>query len=378
MRRRAEEREEADRTKALAAVAKDFLGFRPAFSALAEVRSVPTILPWLNAVSGVGGWPTDRFALVHGPSNEGKTTLLIALLKSFVDRAHFAALIDAEQTTPFSFVESFMGESARHPGFVATREAGYENVRKFVRRFCDRIGEARAKRQIPEETTAIVALDSIRKLVPERIWDELTKEAEGKAKRGMRGKPAKRGVDGMGGRAAQMKAALNAAWLDELVPVLSQTGVGMVVIARETVEEKQFGEEVRLTGGKALFFDSSLVVRVTRAKSILDGEGAGAPLVGERHSVEVYKTKIAGKGVRWPEAFFHTSNGRLEGVPAGFDRARDLLALAVDRGAVTASDGFFSIGKLKLGRGENAVVRRLHAEPDLLARVESAITGEAP
>lgn len=379
-RRPAERRAEDDRLRALAAVAKDFAGFKPAWSALTEVRAVPTVLPWLNRVSGVGGWPTDRFALVHGKSNEGKTSFLIALIKSFVERAHFAALVDAENTTPFSFVELLMGSAARNPGFVATREAGYENVRKAVRRFCDRIGEARAKGQVPEDTTAIIALDSIRKLVPEKIWEELTKEAAGKAKKGPRGKPAKRGVDGMGGRAAQIKAALNAAWLDELVPLLAQTGVGMVAIARESVEVTPFGgEEVRLTGGKALFFDSSLVVRVTRSRSVLDGEGADAPLVGERHAIEVYKTKIAGKDVRWPEAFFHTSNGRLDGVPAGFDRARDLLDLAEDAGAVHKDGaGQFLLGRLKLGRGANQVVRRLYAEPDLLARLEQAVTGEEP
>lgn len=377
VKRTKEEREADERAASLAKVAGEMAGWKPAYSALSEVRAVQTILPWLNVVSGVGGWPTDRFAMLHGPSNQGKTLLLLALLVSFLRRGHFAALLDAEHTTPFSWVEQMMGSASRLPTFLAQREASYEKVRNAVRRFCDKIGEARAKREIPQETTGLIALDSIRKLVPEKIWDELAKESAGKVKKGFRGKPAKRGVDGMGGRAAQIKAALNAAWLDELVPLLAQTGVGMVVIARETVEETAFSTEVSTGGGKALFFDSSLVVRSTLHRSIVDGEGKDAPLVGERHAVEVYKTKIAGKETRWPTAYFNVSNGKLDGVPAGFDLARDLLELAESRGAVRKDgSGQFFLERLKLGQGANKVVRRLYAEPELLARLERAVTGE--
>ena len=378
MRRPAEQREAESRVAALAKAAGDFKDWRPAAFALAEVRAVPTVLPWVDRVSGVGGWPTDRFTLVHGPSNHGKTVFLIALLLSYLRRQHFAALLDAEQTTPFSFVAQFMGGEARNPAFFATRESGYERVRASVRRFCDFVGEKRAKREVPEDTTALIALDSIKKLVPEKLWDELTKEAAGKPKKGFKGKPGKRGVDGLGGRAAQMKAALNSAWLDELVPLLGQTGVGMVAIARETVEDSLFGEKVSLTGGKAIFFDSSLVVRVTRHRSVVDGEGAQAPLVGERHSVEVTKTKIAGKEVRWPEAFFNVSNGQLAGVPFGFDRPRDLLELAESLGAVKRDGSHaFQLGRLKLGQGANRVVQRLHADPELLAKLEAALAEAA-
>jgi len=378
MRRPAEQREAESRVAALAKAAGDFKDWRPAAFALAEVRAVPTVLPWVDRVSGVGGWPTDRFTLVHGPSNHGKTVFLIALLLSYLRRQHFAALLDAEQTTPFSFVAQFMGGEARNPAFFATRESGYERVRASVRRFCDFVGQKRAKREVPEDTTALIALDSIKKLVPEKLWDELTKEAEGKAKKDQRGNVKARGIDGMGGRAAQIKAALNAAWLDELIPLLAQTDVAFACVARQTIDTEG---EVKIGGGAALIYDSSLRVEVERDGWITNGaeNQKDEVIFGERHKVIVRKTKIAGREERWPAAYFHSSTGALEGVPAGFDRPRDVFDLGLRSGVVDMKHGgHYSFAGESLGQGANKVVRRLHADPTLLARLEAAALGADP
>lgn len=375
MRRRAADKAASARLKGLATVAGRLSGWKPAHKVLAEVRVVPTIFPIVNAMSAVGGgWPTDRFTLLHGPSNEGKSEFMLGLGKSFLERGHLFAHIDAELTTPFSWTRQLMGPAADLPGYVAIRFGTFEQIRAEVRRFCDAIGEARANEEIDPDTTALIALDSIRKLVPEKIWDELTKEAEGKVKRGLGGRAQSRGVDGYGGRAAQYKAALNAAWLDELIPLLAQTGCGMITITRESPDEDDdFGREVRLGGGKALFFDASVVVRTTRDRDLVDGEGKDAPLVGEARRVSVYKTKVAGRDVRWPDAVYHVANGRLAGVPAGFDRPRDLIELGLQRGVVEAKGSWLSLGTEKLGNGAAQSSRRLHADPALLARLEAAV-----
>lgn len=375
-RRVAGDREQAARLKALGNVAKRFGAFKPAHEVLVNVRAVPTVFPWVNVVSQVGGWPTARFTLLHGESGDGKSEFGLGLGMSFLKCSHFFAHIDAEQTTPWNWPRLLMGELASSPGYVALRPTTYEQTRNEVRKFCETIAEARQKREVDAETTAFILLDSIRKLVPKNIWDELTAEANGKAARGAGGKAKVRGIDGMGGRAAQIKAALNAAWLDELIPLLAQTDVAMACIARETLDDDG---DVKIGGGRALIYDSSLRCRIERADYVTDGgQGKDQILYGEKRAVVVHKTKVAGREEKWPVAYYHSSNGNLEGVPAGFDRPRDVLALALDRGAASLNGSWVTFAGENIGQGQNKAVQRLHADPSLLERLEAAALEREP
>ena len=363
-----------DRLRRMEKVATSRFGekWRPATEVLVEVRSVQTIFPGIDAVTRVGGWPIDRFGLLHGPSNEGKTEFMFGLGASFLQRGHFYAHIDAEYTTPARWLRTLLGVHAANPCFRALRPRTYEETVDAVRMFCEAIGEAKAKGEIEPDTTGLIGLDSIRKLVPKALFERLAKEgADGEAKGEGRHKKKPGGVDGFGGRAAQIKAALNAAWVDELIPLLAQTGTAMIVIARETADDDAFGQGFKVGGGGALYYDSSLVARIQRASYVRDGTGKDAPLYGEKRSVEIHKTKVGGKDERLPEAYYHTSNGML--VPEGFDAARDLLMVGRDFDIVTAAGSHVSWGKVKLGNGEHAAVRKLYANPTLLAGLEEQV-----
>jgi recombination protein RecA len=322
----------------------------------------------------VGGWPIDRFSLLHGPSNEGKTLLLLGLGLSFLKRGHFFAHVDAEYTTPAGWLVKLMGEHASSPLFRAMRPRTYEETVDAVRSFCEAIGEARERGEIEKETTGLIGIDSIRKLVPKALLEKLMKEgSDGDAEGKGRFKRRPGGVDGMGGRAGQIKAALNAAWVDELVPLLGQTGTAMVVITRETDDPDANGfggRDFKLGGGKALVFDSSLVARIQRDKWICDDDGV---LGGERHSVEIHKTKVEGKSEKLPEVFFHSSTGEHEGVPFGFDIARDLLELGEQSGVVKKAGSHYSFKGTRIGNGEMSAVRKLYADPALLEELSVAV-----
>lgn len=375
----------------LAALGKrhDAAGWAPAGTGLREVRAVPTIFPGVDASLGVGGWPTDRFGLVHGESNEGKTTFVLGLLLSFLLRGHAAALIDAERSTPASWVKKlFPAELLASPAFRVLYPGTYEETRIAVRAWAEAIGESRAKGEIDAETTGILVLDSIRKLVPKRLLDNLLKaevadEEEEKGKGGGRfgKKKGGGGIDGMGGRAAQYKAALNAAWMDELTVLLAQTGTCMVAIGREYKASDgggalSFGDDFVLGGGGALFFESSVVARVGVEKLLYTGEDKDRRLVGEKHFVQVRKTKIAGKVQRYPLAHFHTSNGAE--YPFGFDVARDLLEVGQDCGVVELNGSWFAFGKEKLGQGELAAAKKLATTPTLREQLEFAVRATFP
>lgn len=336
----------------LGKVAKRFKSWQPANVALTSVRSVETIFPQVNVATGVMGWPIQRFSVIHGPSGEGKTTLIHGLGLSFLERKHFYAFVDAEYTTPKDWVQVLMDKWADNPAFLAMRPKTYEETVDAVRELAEGIQKARVGNEIPADTSALLAIDSIRKLVPKRLREMIEKEgAEG-------------GIDGMSGRAAQYKASLNASWLDELVPLLYHTNTTMVFIGRESQKQKKdkWDTDWKLTGGGALFFDSSIVGRVTKTW-VKTGPKKTPTIVGERHRLRIYKSKIAAKEGKVTDCYFHTSNGVL--IPAGFDRGRDILEMARQTGHITQKGAYFTSELTgETWQGESKAVVALHKDPE--------------
>ena len=364
-----------DTLKKMAAVAKRFDGWRPAAETILRVQSVPTRFLQYDHRLGVGGQPIARITLVHGPSNHGKTAFVLGLMESFLARDHFAGFVDAERTTPLPWVQTLMKGLEHHPGFVGLPAQSYEQVVGGVRKFCDTIGSARAKKEIDERTTGIVVVDSIRKLVPEGLLKKMlaaVKADDGDDKKKSPREKKAKGIDGAGGRAAQIKAAINAQWMDELVPLLSNTNTAIVIIAREMDDPDAglYERQWKISGGKALYYEASVDVRVSRTW-VKEGEGEKAPVVGERHRLEIHKTKVAGKIQKVPTAYFHTSNGVL--VPEGFDAPRDVLELGTDAGIITLSGATYIWGKKRIANGRANAVKRLHSDPEFFQAIEADV-----
>ncbi len=351
---------------ALEAFTAKHKGFRPAREILRKVTAVPSCFPSYDWATGVGGHPLDRVALVHGPSSHGKTTLCHGLGLSFLQRGHFYKFVDAEMTSSITWLETLMGEHADNPQFVASRPTSYEETVDEVRSFCQGIVTMRKEGVVSDETSGIVVVDSIKKLVPQRLMEKILKEgAEGE----------KGSIDGMSGRAAMYKAALNAAWMDELIPLMHETRTTIVLIARESENTEKSGlydADWKLSGGKAIFYDSSLVMRVTRAGWIKSGSGEDASVIGERHKVNIYKSKVAGKDDKSVSAFFNTSNGAI--VPEGFDRARDVIELAEKFGVVKKTGAWLNWDEHKWN-GTNKAVVDLTNNQALLAELETTVRG---
>ena len=365
--------------KQMDAVASKWAKWKPGVEVLTKVRSVPTIFPQLDVMLRVGGWPIERFALVHGRSNEGKTVLLHGIGKSFLMGGHFYAYVDAEFSTPADWIRTMLSEFAEHPGFRALRPSNYEETVDQVREFCTVIGDAKAHGQLDSATSGFIVIDSLRKLVPKDMLAKIMKGVEQTEDEPVKGRKAnkrnaKRGVDGAGGRAAMIKAAMNAAWFDEVIPLLAQTGTAMAVVARESenVDAGMWGEDFHVQGGKSPYYESSVALRVMRDSWVRETDEK-SPIIGERHVLEQRKTKVGAKiasaYVR-PRCYFHTSNGAL--TPPGFDRARDVIELAVESDVVTLSGSWYGFGKKRLGQGLNKSVVRLTSDPELLAEVEAA------
>lgn len=355
-----------ERWGALSEVAEQFKGWRPAPEVLTSVRSVRTVFPMFDRATRVGGYPIDRVNTVHGPSGNGKTSLSLGLGLSFLQQGHFFAHIDAEMTTPSSWISTLFGDQVRNPGFVAMRPNNYEEAIDGTRNLVETIASARAKGGIPQDTTALIVVDSVRKLVPKALMEKIRKE----------------GADGLGGRAGQLKAAMNQAWLDDLTPLLNHTGTSVLLIARESERpdasdiDRKFDAAWKVQGGTGIIYDASLVMRCTRASWVY-GPGPVTEkrdVYGEKIKVSIWKTKVESKDAKHALAFFHTSNGRL--VPEGFDRARDVLELAKSYSIIDVAGSWYSYNGQRLGQGENNVVVKLTEDHDLRTHIEDACRAE--
>jgi recombination protein RecA len=360
--------EQSKKQQELDDIASHFKSFLPAREVLTRVRAVPTIFPQFDHATGVGGLPIDRYMLIHGKSNNGKTVFAHGLIYSFLKRGHFALFIDAEFTTPITWIRQLMGEYVEDSKFFALRPRTYEETVDKVREFAETIAKMRSTGVVPPDTTGIIVLDSLRKLVPQNLMKKISEGTE------------KGGVDGMGGRAAQVKAAMNAAWLDELIPLLATTGTALLAIARESEDvnasayDKAWGKDWKIGGGKSIVYDASLVMRCEQVgyvyKNDTRTEGETAQSIGERIRVSISKTKVAPKEGKVQYSYFHISNGAL--YPVGFDRARDVLELAENFGVISKSGAWYQYGSHKW-QGRAQAVQGLYDDPLLFAEVEEVV-----
>lgn len=288
---------------------------------------------------------------------------------SFIMRGHFFGEVDAERTSPFSWFQTMFKEHASSPLFLAARPDTYEDTVEAVESFCTAIGEAKAKGKIAPTTSGVCVVDSVRKLVPKKLADLIAKDVE------------KHGMDGLRGRMAQHKAALNSMFMDRIVPLLDNTGTTLILIARETdasEDQKKAGVDFLVGGGKALFYDASLVVRVAQARMVFDkpydpdSPKAVRTLYGERHEVHIHKTKVSARLERVTKGFFHSSNGAW--VPPGFDPARDLVELGQTLGVIVKGGSWLSFAGVKK-QGDHRMVKALYEKPELLAKLDAAVRG---
>jgi recombination protein RecA len=355
-----------ERWSELAEVAEEFSLWKPAPEVLTQVRSVRTIFPMFDRATRVFGYPIDRVNTVHGPSNHGKTAFSLGLGLSFLRQGHIFAHIDAEMTTPATWISKLFGQEVNNPGFLAMRPRNYEQAIDGVKQLTDKLADARAQGRVAEDTTALIVVDSIRKLAPKALLAKIAKE----------------GADGLGGRAAQLKAAMNQAWLDDLTPQLYHTGASVLLIAREserpnaTDDERKYDTAWQVQGGRGIIYDASLVMRITRSAWVYGpkrGDKAG-PVLGEKIKVSIWKTKVEGKDDKHAIGFFHLSNGAL--VPEGFDRARDVLELAISYGIIEQKGSWFAYNGRNVAQGKDAVVKVLHANHKLLNHIENACRDE--
>lgn len=311
-------------------------GWQLANDALDRIESVSTIFPDFNRATRCGGYPVNRIHTIHGPTHGGKTSFLFGLMKSFVDGGHYAAYVDAEHATPQEFAAELFGELSGNDHFLARRPKTYEDTIDATDAFLSWMTE---KRKSEPGLKCIVAIDSINKLQPNRELKNILKAG---------------GDEVAKGHAGRYRAALNQSWLNHLSPRLAAAGCAMTFIAQERDDSDSDvwapEGQVSIKGGQALSFDASLLIRVSKQIPVWDQpkKEAGADskhgdIVGFKHRVRIYKSKVSHMDGNYTDCVFHMSNGKH--TPAGFDIQRDALLLAKNLELITVSGSWLTWGK---------------------------------
>lgn len=353
------------RLKALSDVADEFKSWGPGREVLTPVRSVPTVFPQFDVATRVKGLPIQRVNLVHGPSNHGKTVFLLGLGRSFLERNHFYFHVDAEMTTPEPWVVENLREFSTRATFRAIRPRNYEETADAVRSACTTLEKLRAGGHIPEDTTALFGIDSLQKLIPKDYLAKLSAAAKD---------GEKKGIDPYKGRGGMIQAAMNSGWMKELIPLMYHCNAGIVILTREaqnTEAQGMFDRDWKVGGGSGVYYDSSLVIRITRDGWVEKGSEGNKVVIGERHLVQVMKTKVGHKDAKVSRCYFHTSNGQL--IPAGLDTARDVLELGLRAKTVTkVGNTLYDSDGIVFGNSMNQAVENLTADPERLNAIWQA------
>lgn len=335
-------------------------GWGKASDALERVTAVRTIFPDFNLGTRIGGLPTKRIMTVHGPTHGGKSAFVLGLERSFVDADMPGALVDAEHSTPKDFIDNLFGRDIDDIGhFFADRPSSYQETIEKVDAYLKWVGEIRkGTKDKPghPELASILAVDSVNKLVPDRELEQLSKSGDN--------------LDKGWGR---YRAAMNQAWLDHLTPLLGAANCAFVVVAQEREQKDAKPWEIpQVKGGAALLYDASLIGRVSKAEPLRDGadDDKKAPIVGFRHRVRIWKSKVGAMDGFHTDIVFHLSNGAL--VPAGFDTARDALHVGRKLDIIDVSGSWLS-WKKRRWQGERKAHIAIANDPELLAELLAEI-----
>lgn len=370
----------AERKKALGEAADRWGSYRPARAVFEPITAVPTIFCQTDHALRIGGWPIKRTGIIHGKSNEGKSSRVLGLIRSFLLRGHRALHVDAERTTPIDWVDAMVGADLVDSGrYFAHKPESYEDTMALVRKFAGSMRDERAS--VDPNAAAIVVVDSLKRLIPRDAMaiiaadmNAFAEDVEKAKKRGAR-------ITGGRDRLGQVIAKMTAAWMQEMTVLTDVGGIAFVAVAREYKNpdaekwEKEIGWDFIIGGGGDSIFEASVCERIERkwvqqSDEEKASEDRPAVVFGERHRAVCWKTKVAGKDAKKVVSFFHTSNGNL--IPAGWDPSRDVLELGERLGVVERRNGgWFSFDGKTLGQGANRVVPILHADPQLRGAIEA-------
>ena len=288
-----------------------------------EIEAIPTGSLGLDIALGIGGVPRGRVIEIYGPESSGKTTLALHIIAEAQKAGGVAAFVDAEHALDPIYAKKLGVDTdnliVSQPD---TGEQALEITDTLVR----------------SNAIDVLVVDSVAALVPRA-------EIEGE----------------MGDSHVGLQARLMSQALRKLTGSISRSRC--VVIFINQVRMKigvMYGNPETTTGGNALKFYASVRLDIRRTGQIKDRDD----IVGNTTRVKVVKNKVAPP---FRQVEFDIMYG------SGISKVGEILDLGVKAGLVDKSGAWFSHDSTRIGQGRENAKKFLIENPDMAARIESAI-----
>ena len=288
-----------------------------------EIESISTGSLGLDIALGIGGLPRGRVIEIYGPESSGKTTLALHVIAEAQKAGGVAAFVDAEHALDPVYAKKLGVDTdnliVSQPD---TGEQALEITDTLVR----------------SNAIDVLVVDSVAALVPRA-------EIEGE----------------MGDSHVGLQARLMSQALRKLTGSISRSRCIVIFINQLRMKiGVMFGNPETTTGGNALKFYASVRLDIRRTGQIKDRED----IIGNTTRVKVVKNKVAPP---FRQVEFDIMYG------SGISKVGEILDLGVKAGLVDKSGAWFSHDSTRIGQGRENAKKFLIENPDMAARIESAI-----
>lgn len=292
---------------------------------ISEVDVIPSGLPFIDKLTGLGGIPRGVITEIFGDESVGKSTLCIQLVAAAQAQGLKCLWADVEW--------SYSG------------------------RYAEALGVDNSKLGIIQEEIAEDVLDTLEEAARSGKWDLIILDSVGGIL------PRNDAVKDADGKTIGSQAGLISKFCRKVVPALKQKNVALVVINHSFVDI--MSAAILTSGGKKLRYHKSLSIRLKKKMGVSVKQGdqkVGKALVGE-----VKKNKLAA-----------TEGMEADGVlifGAGFSAAASLVDDAIEKKVITKRATTYYFGEEKLGIGIGRLRKVIEDNQELQDRIKEATYG---
>jgi recombination protein RecA len=274
---------------------------------VADIEAIPTGIPEVDDIMGIGGFPIGRIVDLFGAEGSGKTTLALHGLKQALKQDKICVFVDAEHSLNTEYAKNMgIDLSDVYIYQPTSAEEAFDIINLLI------------------EDADYIIVDSMPALVPK-------KELEGKAE----------------DQNVGLQARIFSKELRKLQGKVRKADTSVVCInqMRDKIDGSGWGKSWKTTGGRALKFYSSIRLEVKDVGGISDKNNNK---IGHKVRIQARKNKLAAP---FKEVVVSLIYGR------GIDTSRSWLSKAIKTDVITKNGSWYYYGEEKLGQGEDKALK---------------------